>query len=87
MKFEPAAVDWADPSPFYLVEPDLAPPHDVVIKHSGLELPAHRLTLAQSKEGFVQWGWRRWRRRRPVGASACACSCRALLPGLPQQTP
>ncbi|KAL4458350.1 hypothetical protein ABPG75_013215 [Micractinium tetrahymenae] len=44
--FDPAAVDWEDPAPFYLGDPGLAELADVTIKHSGLALPAHSQLLA-----------------------------------------
>ncbi|KAL4458285.1 hypothetical protein ABPG75_013150 [Micractinium tetrahymenae] len=43
---EVTAIDWADPAPFYLGDPELAQLADVTIKHSGLELPAHSYVLA-----------------------------------------
>ncbi|KAL4458283.1 hypothetical protein ABPG75_013148 [Micractinium tetrahymenae] len=44
------AVDWADPAPFYMGNPDMVELADVTIKHSGLQLPAHSYVLAEAVE-------------------------------------
>ncbi|KAL4458282.1 hypothetical protein ABPG75_013147 [Micractinium tetrahymenae] len=51
--FDLAAVDWADPAPFYLGDPELVQLADVTIKHSGLETLATGLLSGPGPSSII----------------------------------